>query len=100
MIDDQKILAVERLRDELTDLKSTLRKRYGASSQVTSDKLRKHTAGLAEKWLVGLGTDVEVNLALGDPVFADLNVHFQRLLTFSESPSGKFGFMTRRLQAA
>ena len=84
MIDEHIILAAERLRDELTDFKSTLRKRYHSNSQVTSDELRRQAATLAQKWLVDLGTGDEINLALGDPVFADLNVKFQRLLTFSE----------------
>jgi hypothetical protein len=84
MIGEQTILAAERLRDELTDFRSTLRKRYHTNSQVTSEKLRHQAAALAERWLVELGADGEVNLALGDPVFADLNVHFQRLLRFSE----------------
>ena len=83
-MDEHTILAAERLRDELTELRSTLRKKYKSNSQVTSDRFRQQAASLAEKWLVGLGTDDEVNLALGDPVFADLNVHFQRVLTFSE----------------
>jgi hypothetical protein len=84
MIEEQTILAAERLRDELTNFKAMLRKRYNANAQVTSDKLRYQAASLAEQWLVGLGTDDEVNSALGDPVFADLNVHFQRVLSFSE----------------
>jgi hypothetical protein len=84
MIEEHTILAAERLRDELTDFKSTLRKRYHSNSQVTSDELRRQAATLAQKWLVDLGTDDEINLAIGDPIFADLNVHFQRLLTFSE----------------
>lgn len=84
MIEEQTILAAERLRDELTEFRSILRKKYRSNSQVTSVQLRHQAASLAEKWLVELGKDNEVNLALGDPVFADLNVHFQRILTFSE----------------
>jgi hypothetical protein len=84
MVGEQTILVAERLRDELNDLKSLLRSRFSASSQVTSVNVRQQVAILAEKWLVELGADNAVNLALGDPVFADLNVHFQRLLTFSE----------------
>ena len=61
-----------------------MRRKYKPNGQVSSDKLRKQAASVAEKWLVGLGTDDEVNLALGDPIFANLNVHFQRILTFSE----------------
>jgi hypothetical protein len=84
MIEEQTILIAERLRDELIEFRSALRKRYQAGTQVSSDTVRRQAAALAQKWLVELGTDDKVNLALGDPVFANLNVHFQRLLTFSE----------------
>jgi hypothetical protein len=84
MIDEPTIVSSERLRDELTDFRSTLRGRYGSGSQVTSEELRRAIAAMAQKWLVEFGTNDEIKVTLGDPIFADLNVHFQRLLTFSE----------------
>lgn len=85
MIDEQTILTAERLRDELTNFRAVIRKRYvSASSQVASDDLRQQAARLAEKWLVELAIDDAVAAALGQSTLADLNVHFQRLLTFGD----------------
>jgi hypothetical protein len=84
MIKEQSILAAERLRDDLTNFKATVRKRYSASSQVTSDDIRQQAADLAEIWLVELATDDAVKAAIDEAALADLSVHFQRILTFSE----------------
>jgi hypothetical protein len=85
MIDEQTILAAERLRDDLGELKGLMRKRYAkASRQVSSDEIRKKAAILAETWLVELAPIDAVVAAIGDPAIADLNVHFQRILTFAE----------------
>lgn len=85
MIDDQIILTAERLRDDLTELRSTLKQKYKEDArQVTSDELKATSARLAEKWLVDLAPRDEVATAIDANYFADLNVHFQRLLTFSE----------------
>jgi hypothetical protein len=85
MMDEQSILAAERLRDDLTDFRQRLRTRYpDASRQVAADELRKLAARLAETWLVELATNHAVGIALGSAVLADLNVHFQRILTFAE----------------
>jgi hypothetical protein len=45
---------------------------------------RKQAALLAETWLVELSTDQKLGTAIGSATLADLNVHFQRLLTFAE----------------
>jgi hypothetical protein len=85
MIDEQVILTAERLRDDLVDLRKTLRSRYPkASQQVVSDDPRRRAARLAETWLVELATNDEVGLAIGSGTVADLNVEFQRMLTLSE----------------
>jgi hypothetical protein len=84
MIEEQMIVTAERLRDDVVNFKAALRAKYGPTSQVTSDDLRRKAAGLAEKWLVELAIDDAVKAALGDSTLADLNVHFQRVLTFSE----------------
>lgn len=85
MIDEQAILAAERLRDDLDDFRQLLRKRFSkASSQVTTDEYRKKAAQLAEVWLVQLSTNHAFGLAIGSETLADLNVHFQRILSFSE----------------
>ena len=84
MIDEQTILAAERLRDDLTDLRSRLRKQHKETAQqVRSDAFRKDAATLAEKWLVEIAPNREVVAAIGT-ILADMNVQFQRLLTFSE----------------
>jgi len=85
MVDEQLILAAERLRDDLTEFRSALRQRYrGESAQVTSDELRERAAHLGETWLVELTAGRDVAVAIGSETIADLNVHFQRLLTYAE----------------
>jgi len=85
MLEEQTILAAERLRDDLTELRNIFRRRYAsASSQVTSDDLRKRAAILSETWLVEIAPIDTVVAAIGDEVIGDLNVHFQRILTFCE----------------
>jgi hypothetical protein len=85
MIDEQTILTAERLRDELVDLRSAIRKKYkSAARQITSNDLQQQTARLAETWLVELAPLHAVLAAVGEAAVADLNVHFQRMLTFAE----------------
>ncbi len=88
MIDEQLILGAERLRDDLRRLKDELRERYtNPQSQVTSDAVRQTTARLAEIWLVSIATRPELGAVVPSEYLADLNVHFQRLLTYSERAS-------------
>ncbi len=85
MVDDHFTLTVERLRDDLGDLKVQLRKKYKASGrQVVSENLKSNAARLAESWMVNIGPRREVQNVLSADVLGDLNVRFQRLLTFSE----------------
>jgi hypothetical protein len=85
MIDEQTILTSERLRDDLLELRKSLRSRYPKKSkQVVSENPRSQAARLAETWLVELVTNDEVAIAIGSATIADLSVEFQRLLTFSE----------------
>lgn len=85
MVDEQVILAAERLRDDLTEFRRLLRARYSsASRQVATEEYRTHAARLAETWLVELATHEGVGVAIGSATLADLNVHFQRILTFAE----------------
>jgi hypothetical protein len=85
MVDEQIILAAERLRDDLVEFRRLLRARYSkASRQVATEEYRTHAARLAETWLVELATDQGVGVAIGSTTLADLNVHFQRILTFAE----------------
>jgi hypothetical protein len=85
MIDDDLVLRVERLRDSLEEFKDTLRKRYKKKSgRVSVAAVRTEAALLAERWLVEVATREDVKLAITDEVLADLNVAFQRLLTYSE----------------
>lgn len=85
MIDEQTILAAERLRDDLSNFKVAIGQRYRpASRQVQSDELRGEGARLSEKWLVELAPIDDVLAALSEATVATLNIHFQRILTFSE----------------
>ncbi len=85
MVDEQIILASERLRDDLSEFRKAIRSRCAsATTQVRSDDLRTCAAQLAEKWLVEIATDHNVAVAIGSGVLADLNVHFQRILTFAD----------------
>ena len=85
MVDEGIILAAERLRDDLEELRRSIRQRYSAMTrQVTADDLRAAAARAAERWLVEIAGDPIVAEVIGSAVIADLSVHFQRLLTFSE----------------
>lgn len=85
MINEQTILGAERLRDDLLEFRKTLRSRYkGKTAQVSSETLRETAARLAERWLVEISADPELGPAIGASVLADMSVHFQRILTFSE----------------
>ena len=85
MIDDALVLTVERLRDDLNDFRGELKARYpDAKRQVTAPDLRERAARIAETWMVRLGQAPELQAAVQSDYLADLNVHFQRLLTFSE----------------
>ncbi|MCH7986516.1 MAG: hypothetical protein IH847_08025 [Acidobacteria bacterium] len=85
MIDDQLILGIERLRDDLGEFKSALRRKYKLPKrQVTAQELKKTAAQLAEKWLVNYAPRSQVADTISSNDLGNLNVHFQRLLTFSE----------------
>lgn len=85
MIDDHFILSIERLRDALKEAKAQLRGRYNSpTAQVRADDVRKPIARLAETWLVEVVPIPEVNEAITADYLADLTVHFQRLLKYSE----------------
>jgi len=85
MVDEQLILAAERLRDRLEDLRRELRRRYStAARQVTAEDLKRGATRAAETWLVEIAADASVVAVVGEAVAGDLSVHFQRLLTFSE----------------
>jgi len=93
MIDDDLVLRVERLRDSLEEFKGKLRKRYKKKTgQVSASAIQTEAAQLAERWLVEVAGRSDVKFAVGDEVMADLNVAFQRLLTYAERPNprGKY----------
>lgn len=88
MIDDQVIITAERLRDELVDLKASLRERYRLPTrQVTADDLKARAARAAETWMVDLAVRGAIRQHVSSDYLADLNVQFQRLLTSSEHAS-------------
>lgn len=85
MIDDELVLRVERLRDLLEEFKSTLKGRYRRkTAPVGRSDLQETAAQLAERWLVEVANRDDVRIALTDDVLADLNIEFQRMLTYSE----------------
>jgi hypothetical protein len=85
MVEEQTILAIERLRDDLAEFRKTLRDTYkNSSNPVRSDGIRSLAAKLAERWLVEIASNDDVSAVIGMAYMADLNVHFQRILTFSE----------------
>lgn len=70
---------------DLRELKSSLRKKYPhPKRQVTSLELRRQASSLSETWLADLSQRPAVEHAASPEYIADLNVHFQRLLTFAE----------------
>ncbi len=88
MIDEQVILTIERMRDSLEDLLRNLRRRYTSPNrQVTADDLKSVAASLAETWMVNISQRKEIVEAIAPDYRANLTVHFQRLLTFSERSS-------------
>lgn len=88
MINEQLILSVERFRDDVRDFRSALRKKYKkAAQQVTSQDLKRVAGELAERWVVNFAESHEIYSAVSSRLRADLNIHFQRLLTFSEQAS-------------
>jgi hypothetical protein len=88
MVDDYLILTIERLRDDLGNLKTNLRTSYpNKERQVTSPKVKEEAARLAEIWMVEIAQRDEVLQNIPSNYRADLNVHFQRILTFSEHSS-------------
>jgi hypothetical protein len=85
VIDDQFVLSIERLRDELGEFKSALRSRYKDSDrQITAEDLKERAAHAAEKWMVAFAPPIERLGIISSDYLANLGVHFQRLLTFSE----------------
>lgn len=89
MIDDHLVVSLERLRDGLTDFRQQLRERLNANTPVNSAGLRRVAGQLAESWLTELSTRQEVVAAISSDVLADLTVHFQRLLSFSEHATAR-----------
>lgn len=85
MSDGQLIVGIERLRDDLTALKANIRQRYPKPDrQVVADDVKRTAAKLAESWVVDFSQRPEVAAAIGSGVLADLTVHFQRILSYSE----------------
>ncbi len=85
MADPQLIVEARRLRDDLRELKGTLRKTYKkANHQVISEEIRNNASQLAETWLAGLSQRPEMRLNISKEYLGNLNVHFQRILVAAE----------------
>ena len=88
MITQQFLLKIERLQDDLLRLKSDLKIKYKKpAKQVTAEGLKSAFAKIAEVWMVELAPQIESMQIISSNYLADLNVHFQRILTFSEQAS-------------
>src|SRR5258708_6035731 len=98
MVDDQSVLKLERLLDDLQQLKADLRKRYAGKTarhrQVTADPLRRQAARLAEIWLVEVVGRPDIVAAMPPDYVADLNVKFTRLLTMSQQAATRSSYET------
>lgn len=85
MVDDQTVLAAERLRDDLQGLRADLRSRYRKpESRVVSLAVKAQAARIAEAWIVHMSGRSDIQAAVNPEYLGDLTVHFQRLLTFTE----------------
>lgn len=88
MIDDALVLRVERLRDEVVQLRLDLRTRYRAATRpVVAPDIRDRAARLGERWLVEIATRDDVRQVVGEDIVGDLGIEFQRLITYSEQAS-------------
>lgn len=85
MIDGQFVVSVERLRDDLVALKADLHKKYKLPErQVISTDLRTSASRIAEAWMVGIAPRSDVQAIVSAELLGNLNIAFQRLLTFAE----------------
>jgi hypothetical protein len=85
VIDEDFILALERLRDEMIDFRSEIRRRYESPNrQVTAIELKERAARFAETWMIRVAQLPDVKAAIESDYLGDLNVHFQRILIYSE----------------
>jgi hypothetical protein len=85
VIDDALVLRVERLRDEVEQLRSDLKARYKTAERpVVAPDVRDAAARLGERWLVEIASRDDVRQVLGEDVVGDLGIEFQRLITCSE----------------
>jgi|SRR5919106_4054444 hypothetical protein len=83
-MDEWTILTVERLLDDLTRLRTNLRRAYpNRNSRVRSEAIKTQTAELAEAWMVEVAVRADVQAVLASDYLGDLTVHFQRLLQYS-----------------
>lgn len=86
MLDTQLVPRVERLRDSVESLRDKLISRYRNPNRlVLSRDLRKQAATLGELWLVEISVHHDIQWVVGSEIIADLNVAFQRLITYSET---------------
>lgn len=85
MVSPQLIVEARRFRDDLRELKRSLRKTYKKpNQQVISEELRESASQLAETWLAGLSQRPEIALNVSKEYLGNLNVHFQRILVAAE----------------
>lgn len=85
MANDQLVVELKRVGTELRDVRKDLRSLYKRpNQQVASLSARTRVAKVAETWISNYARRAEIRASVSDKYLADLTVHFQRLLTFSE----------------
>jgi hypothetical protein len=85
VLSESLILRIERLRDDLVAFRKELRARSPKpAAQIDAKDLRKTAARLSEVWMVEMSGSADVAEAIGADTLADLNIEFQRLLTYSD----------------
>lgn len=85
MADEQLIVVAKRLLTDIRDFRTLLHRTYrSGSKQVTSADLRQTASVLVETWIRDLSQRPEIAACVAENHLGDLNVHFQRILLFTE----------------
>jgi hypothetical protein len=93
MISEYLIVGLERLQVTLNEFLSLLKSRYGSpDAQVTAKEIKATVAKLSESWMVEFAPHLEASQLVSSDYLADLNIHFQRLLTPSEHASQRSNY--------
>lgn len=87
-MNDRDVLAAERLRDQLDDVRKELRRTYAsAAGPVRSPSLKMKIGKLAEQWLVEIEPELRSAREIKPSSLANRSVAFERLLSYAERAS-------------